>query len=135
MNIRNVCKLYKQNGRKSVLIFSHSYSCIYGNICLIIRLYVLIFVCLILLFFFLFSQRYEIKQEKSRIWLLLNCSLLYLFCPQHKKWYLLIFLLIINKNTFTVTVWPACSRRSSPHICVRFMPAIDVLFMFINPYY
>ena len=82
MNIRNVCKLYKQNGRKSVLIFSHSYSCIYGNICLIIRLYVLIFVCLILLFFFLFSQRYEIKQEKSRIWLLLNCSLLYLFCPQ-----------------------------------------------------
>ena len=98
MNIRNVCKLYKQNGRKSVLIFSHSYSCIYGNICLIIRLYVLIFVCLILLFFFLFSQRYEIKQEKSRIWLLLNCSLLYLFCPQHKKWYLLIFLLIINKN-------------------------------------
>ena len=26
-------------------------------------------------------------------------------------------------------------QTKSPHICVRFMPAIDVLFMFINPYY
>lgn len=85
MNFRNVCELCKQNGRRSVLIFSHFDSYIYGNICLIIRLYVLIFVYFILLFFFLFSQRYEIKQEKSRVWLLLNCSLLYLFHPQHKK--------------------------------------------------
>ena len=44
MNFLIVCELYIQNGRKSVLIFSRFNSFIYGNICLMILRYVLIFV-------------------------------------------------------------------------------------------
>lgn len=44
MNFLIVCELYIQNGRKLVLIFSRSNSFIYGNICLIMLYYVLIFV-------------------------------------------------------------------------------------------
>ncbi|KAB4465914.1 hypothetical protein GAN98_04840 [Bacteroides thetaiotaomicron] len=62
-------ELYKQKGRKSVLIFSLPNSFIVGNRCLIGCYYVLSFIRFILFFFFLLPSKIQNKKGKVKSWL------------------------------------------------------------------
>ncbi|KXT39599.1 hypothetical protein DWY97_13675 [Bacteroides thetaiotaomicron] len=62
-------ELYKQKGRKSVLILSLFHSFIDGNRCLIGCCYVLYFIRFILLFFFLLPSKIQNKKGKVKSWL------------------------------------------------------------------
>ncbi|RHD81017.1 hypothetical protein DW780_25285 [Bacteroides thetaiotaomicron] len=58
-------ELYKQKGRKSVLILSLFHSFIDGNRCLIGCCYVLYFIRFILLFFFLLPSKIQRTRKKT----------------------------------------------------------------------